>query len=108
MKFVATQTLLVKVHILVRHLNHCCSVLSNTVDLATMEIIQQSSNIKHQIDVNDVTILDREEKWLESGVKEAVLDNMLSGLDTFKSIHTCTYAYVYAPILTFMILNAFV
>ena len=44
MKFVATQTLLVKMHILVRHLNHYSIVLNNTVHLVTMEMIKQSSN----------------------------------------------------------------
>ena len=53
------------------HPNHYYIVLSNTVDLATMELIQQSSNITscgHQIDVNNVTILDKEENWFERGV----------------------------------------
>ena len=44
MKFAATQTLLVKMHILVRNLNHYSIFLDNTADLATMEMIQQSSN----------------------------------------------------------------
>ena len=75
MKFVASQTLLVKMHTLVRNLNHYSIVLSNTVDLVTMEMIQQSSNTiacGNQIDVNDVTILDREDNWFERGVKDAV------------------------------------
>ena len=42
--FVTTQTLLVKMHILVRHVNHYSIVLNNTVDIVTMEVIQQSSN----------------------------------------------------------------
>ena len=64
-------------HTLLRHLNHNSIVLDNTVHLATMEMIQQSSNTiasGHQIDVNDVTILDREENWFERGVNEAVWD----------------------------------
>ena len=40
----ATQTLLVKMHILVRHLNHYSIVLNNTVDLVTTKMIQQSSS----------------------------------------------------------------
>ena len=62
MKFAETQTLLVKMHILVRHPNHHNIIINNTVDLITVELIQQSLNTissGHQIDVNDVTILDR-------------------------------------------------
>ena len=60
-------------HILVRHLNHHSIVLSNTAGLVTMETIQQSpSTCGHQIDVNDVNILDREEDYIERGVIEAV------------------------------------
>ena len=44
MEFVAAKTLLAKLHILVRHLNHYSIVLGNTVDLVAMEMIQQSSN----------------------------------------------------------------
>ena len=57
-KFAATQTLLVKRCILVRHPNHY-NVLNNTVDLVTMKMIQQSLNTilsGHQIGINDVTI----------------------------------------------------
>ena len=63
MKFVATLTLPVMMHALVRHLNHYSIVLDNIVDVVTMEMIKQSSNTQiasgHLIDVNDVTILDR-------------------------------------------------
>ena len=76
MKFVATQTLYVKEHILVSHPNHYGIVLSNTADLVTMEMIQTVFKhiISHgnKIDVNDAIILDREENWFERGVKEAV------------------------------------
>ena len=72
MKFVETQTLLVKMHIFVRYLNHYSVVLANTVDLVTIEMIQHSSNIiagGHQIRVIDITIMDREQSWFERGVK---------------------------------------
>ena len=75
MKFAATQTLIVKRNILVRHPNHNRIVLNNTVDLVTMEICQQSltKNLSgHQIHVNVVTILDREENGFEHDVREAV------------------------------------
>ena len=43
MKFAATQCLLVKMHILERHLNPYFIVYDSTVDLVTMEMIQQYS-----------------------------------------------------------------
>ena len=59
MKFVATQTLLVKRHALVRYPNYLKVVLSNIVDIVEMKIRQQSSNkisSGHQINVNGATI----------------------------------------------------
>ena len=44
MKFVATQTLLVMMHILVGHLIPYNIAVDNIGDLVTMEMIQQSSN----------------------------------------------------------------
>ena len=41
MKFAATQSMLVMIHILVKLLNHHSIVLDNTVELATMKMIQQ-------------------------------------------------------------------
>ena len=46
MKFVATQTLLVKRHILMRHPDHYSIDLNSTVVLATMVMIQQTHNIE--------------------------------------------------------------
>ena len=90
----------VKRHILAGNSNHYNVVLSNTVDLVTMEMNSECGNphllervpdLKHQcvslfvltvfkhiilsgqqMDVNDVTNLDREKNWLERSVKEAV------------------------------------
>ena len=44
MKFVATQTMLAEMDILVKNLNHYSIVLYYTVDRVTIELIQQSSN----------------------------------------------------------------
>ena len=46
---------------------HCQSSYNGN-DSAVFKHITESG---HQIDVNDVTMLDREENWLERGVKEA-------------------------------------
>ena len=48
---------------------HCRSSYNGN-DAAVFKHIIASG---YQIDVNDVTILDREEPWFERGVKEAVL-----------------------------------
>ena len=73
MKFVTTQTLLVKMHILVRHLKHHlrqhCRSSYNGNDSAVFKHIIASG---HQIDVNDITILDKEDDWFERCVKETV------------------------------------
>ena len=47
---------------------HCRSSYNGN-DSAVLKHIFES---EHQIDVNDVTILDREENWYERGVKDVV------------------------------------
>ena len=48
---------------------HCRSSYNGNDSAVFKHIIASG----YQIDVNDVTILDREENWFECGVKEAVL-----------------------------------
>ena len=47
---------------------HCRSSYNGNHSAVFRHIIESG----HQIDVNDVTILDREENWFGRGVKEAV------------------------------------
>ena len=57
MKFVAAQALFVKMHILVRHLNHYSIVLNNAVDLVTMKMVQPSSNTQLRVDVKLMSMM---------------------------------------------------
>ena len=73
MKLVATQTLLVMIgetsQALQHRLRQHCRSGYNGNDSAVFKLIIASG---HQVDVNDVTISDREESCCERGVNEAV------------------------------------
>ena len=47
----------VKMHILVRHLNHYNIVLNNTVDLVTIEMIQRSSSTYLRVDIKLMSMM---------------------------------------------------